>query len=104
MAIAARGTPPWVRVSMNSDAEIARVLDAGARGVIVPLIDTAAEAHAAARAAGYPISGGRRSYGPMRLGSQPDAEADNAMHYLNAARTFVSALADEGRGMTYLIG
>ncbi len=68
LAIAAGGAEPWARVSVNSAAEIGRVLDAGARGVIVPLVDTADEAHAAALAARYPTSGGRRSYGPMRLG------------------------------------
>ncbi|MCR8669591.1 HpcH/HpaI aldolase/citrate lyase family protein [Agrococcus sp. HG114] len=68
LAVAAGGAEPWARVSTNSAAEIGRVLDAGARGVIVPLIDTAAEARAAAEAARYPTSGGRRSYGPMRLG------------------------------------
>ncbi|MCR8669592.1 YfbM family protein [Agrococcus sp. HG114] len=39
-----------------------------------------------------------------RFGGEPDAEADYAMHYLDAARAFVSALATEGRGMAYLIG
>lgn len=68
IAIAAGGATPFARVSTNSAAEIGRVLDAGARGVIVPLIDTAEEARAAAEAARYPTSGGVRSYGPMRLG------------------------------------
>ncbi|WP_425843663.1 HpcH/HpaI aldolase family protein [Agrococcus sp. TSP3-2-1] len=68
LAVAAGGATPWARVSTNSAAEIGRVLDAGARGVIVPLIDTADEARAAAEAARYPTAGGRRSYGPMRLG------------------------------------
>ncbi|WP_345752650.1 HpcH/HpaI aldolase family protein [Microbacterium rhizophilus] len=68
IAVTAGGSMPFARVSENSAAEIGRVLDAGARGVIVPLIDTAEEARAAAEAARYPTSAGRRSYGPMRLG------------------------------------
>lgn len=68
LAVAAGGSTPFARVSTNSAAEIGRVLDAGARGVIVPLIDTAEEAREAALAARYPTSGGRRSFGPMRLG------------------------------------
>lgn len=68
VAIAAGGAIPFARVSSNSAAEIGRVLDAGARGVIVPLIDSADEAREAASAARYPTSGGHRSFGPMRLG------------------------------------
>lgn len=70
LAITAGGATPFARVSTNSPAEIGRVLDAGAHGVIVPLVNSAEEALAAARAARYPTSGGDRSYGPMRLGSQ----------------------------------
>lgn len=69
LAVSAGGATPFARVSTNSAAEIGRVLDAGARGVIVPLVNSAAEAGEAARAARYPTSGGVRSYGPMRLGS-----------------------------------
>lgn len=69
LAITAGGATPFARVSTNSAAEIGRVLDAGAHGVIVPLVNSAAEAASAARAARYPTSGGDRSYGPMRLGS-----------------------------------
>lgn len=55
-----------VRIPENSDAWIGRVLDAGARGVIIPMVETAAEAERAARAARFPPVG-RRSYGPVRL-------------------------------------
>jgi 4-hydroxy-2-oxoheptanedioate aldolase len=67
-----------VRVDANHATPIGRALDAGAGGVIVPLIDTAADAAAAVRAARYPPAG-RRSYGPtraaVRIGPVP-AEAD----------------------------
>ncbi|WP_461186719.1 aldolase/citrate lyase family protein [Arthrobacter sp. Z4-13] len=59
-------------------------LDAGARGVIVPLVNNAEEAKAAVAAARYPrMAGtGQRSYGPMRsrlrIGPTP-AEADEAV-------------------------
>ena len=33
-----------------------------------------------------------------------DSDAEYAIPYLRRARTFVRALADEGRGMVYLIG
>ncbi|ASO17854.1 4-hydroxy-2-oxoheptanedioate aldolase [Actinoalloteichus hoggarensis] len=54
-----------VRVEQNDPFAIGRVLDAGATGVIVPLIDTAEDAAAAVRSTRYPPHG-RRSYGPMR--------------------------------------
>jgi len=59
---------PMVRVSHNSLAEINRVLDAGAYGVICPLVNSAAEAAAFARACRYPLDGmaGDRSMGPAR--------------------------------------
>ncbi|MDT7843326.1 HpcH/HpaI aldolase family protein [Streptomyces justiciae] len=54
-----------VRVEANDPAPIGRALDAGAAGVIVPLVDTAAQAADAVAAVRYPPHG-RRSYGPMR--------------------------------------
>ncbi|MDQ4489426.1 aldolase/citrate lyase family protein [Sinomonas sp. ASV486] len=54
-----------VRVDDNNPTSIGRALDAGAAGVIVPLVDTAEQAAAAVAAAKYPPLG-RRSYGPMR--------------------------------------
>jgi 4-hydroxy-2-oxoheptanedioate aldolase len=64
-AIALRGAVPIVRVTKNDQAEIMRVLDAGARGVVVPLVETAEEAAAAAAACRYPPRG-VRSFGPTR--------------------------------------
>jgi 2-keto-3-deoxy-L-rhamnonate aldolase RhmA/NAD(P)-dependent dehydrogenase (short-subunit alcohol dehydrogenase family) len=56
---------PLVRVAENSATAIGEVLDLGAAGVIVPLIETAAEAKAAVSAAKYPPQG-RRSAGGVR--------------------------------------
>ncbi|QXG75335.1 hypothetical protein KUM42_16095 [Modestobacter sp. L9-4] len=61
------GAVPWVRVEANDPTYIGKALDAGASGVIVPLVDDAAQAAAAVAAAKYPPLG-RRSYGPMRSG------------------------------------
>src|SRR5690625_1087271 len=71
--IAMAGSPEStgiVRVAQNSSTEIARALDAGAAGVIVPMINSAEDARAAALACRYPPRG-TRSYGPIRsaLGS-----------------------------------
>ncbi|WP_033319812.1 HpcH/HpaI aldolase family protein [Streptomyces yerevanensis] len=54
-----------VRVEANDPMPIGKALDAGAAGVIVPLIDTPQDAAAAVAAVRYPPQG-RRSYGPMR--------------------------------------
>jgi 2-keto-3-deoxy-L-rhamnonate aldolase RhmA len=60
-----------VRVSKNDDALIGKVADAGADGVIIPLVNNAAEAEAAVRAVRYPPRG-VRSFGPMRSDLRPD--------------------------------
>jgi len=52
-------------VSKNDHAFIGRVLDAGADGVIVPMVSTPEEAVAAVAACRYPPEG-VRSFGPMR--------------------------------------
>lgn len=54
-----------VRVSANGAGPIGRALDAGAAGVIVPLVNTAQDAADAVAASRYPPAG-IRSYGPMR--------------------------------------
>ncbi|MCJ0892040.1 MULTISPECIES: HpcH/HpaI aldolase/citrate lyase family protein [unclassified Rhodococcus (in: high G+C Gram-positive bacteria)] len=75
---AAHGPAALVRVEANNATVIGRALDAGAAGVIVPLVDTAADAAAAVSAATYPPAG-IRSYGPMRsqLRIGPDPAAAN---------------------------
>ncbi|PSK98416.1 4-hydroxy-2-oxoheptanedioate aldolase [Murinocardiopsis flavida] len=69
-----------VRVEANDPTPIGRALDAGAGGVIVPLVNTADDAAKAVAAARYPPHG-IRSYGPMRsmlrVGPTP-ADADAA--------------------------
>lgn len=66
-AIEAAGAQPIVRVPWNEPGIIGRVLDAGATGVIIPMIQSAADARAAVEACLYPPSG-RRSFGPFRVG------------------------------------
>ncbi|MFC7341542.1 HpcH/HpaI aldolase family protein [Saccharopolyspora griseoalba] len=72
---------PLVRVQQNDPFAIGQALDAGACGVVVPLVDTPEDAAAAVRAAKYPPEGGR-SFGPMRsalrIGPAP-AEANETV-------------------------
>lgn len=58
-AIDAFACVPVARLPLNDPVWIHRVLDAGARGLIVPMVKTAAEAEAAVREAKYPPRGVR---------------------------------------------
>ncbi len=62
-----RPVAPLARVAANDLTLIGRALDVGAMGVIVPLVNTAREAAAAAEACRYPPYG-VRSFGPNRVG------------------------------------
>ena len=82
LAIDASGSAVGVvRVEANHATAIGKALDAGAAAVIVPLINTAADATAAVAATRYPPAG-IRSYGPMRsalrIGPTP-AEVDESV-------------------------
>jgi 2-dehydro-3-deoxyglucarate aldolase len=63
--LAGFGCAPVVRVPANDPVWIHRCLDAGAQGLIVPMVNTAAEAEAAVQEAKYPPRG-RRGYGYAR--------------------------------------
>ena len=56
---------PLVRVPWNDPGQIMRALDAGAMGIICPMINTKAEAEALVRSSRYPPMG-ERSFGPYR--------------------------------------
>jgi 4-hydroxy-2-oxoheptanedioate aldolase len=64
-AIRAEGAAPITRVLSNDPFLIMKALDAGALGVIVPLISSAEDADRAVAACRYPPRG-IRSYGPVR--------------------------------------
>ena len=53
------GVAPLVRVSENNPTIIKRVLDAGAYGVIVPMVNSAKDAEKAVKAVKYPPVGSR---------------------------------------------
>lgn len=54
-----------VRAPWNDPSTLMRILDAGAEGIIVPMVNSAQEARAAVDACRYPPQGSR-SYGPTR--------------------------------------
>jgi 4-hydroxy-2-oxoheptanedioate aldolase len=59
------GTSALVRVGHADPSQIMRALDMGAIGVVVPMVNTPAEAARVAEAGKYPPLG-RRSFGPVR--------------------------------------
>ncbi|MDL5154527.1 HpcH/HpaI aldolase family protein [Actinomycetospora termitidis] len=80
-ALDARGCAGLVRVQDNQQFWIGQALDAGATGVIIPMVNSADDARAAVAACRYPPAG-RRSMGPvraeLRFPTRP-AEADAAV-------------------------
>jgi 4-hydroxy-2-oxoheptanedioate aldolase len=85
-AVSATEVGTLVRVSWNNPGEIMRALDAGADGVICPMINNRAEAEAFVRACRYPPHG-YRSYGPTR------AAAIHGPDYATGANAHVLAFA-----------
>ena len=81
-AISTTAVTPFVRVPWNEPAMIMKVLDAGAYGVIVPMVSNRAEAERAVAACRYPPTG-MRSNGPNRAllygGADYQQHADREM-------------------------
>jgi 4-hydroxy-2-oxoheptanedioate aldolase len=76
-AIILGGSRPIVRVPWNEQGVIGKMLDAGATGIVVPMVNTAQEARDVVRACRYPPLGAR-SFGPVM------ASMRNARHELEA--------------------
>ena len=81
MAVARTGCTPVVRMPSGDPAAAGKVLDAGAHGIIFPMIETAEDAAAAVAACRiYPR--GQRSFGPVRaaqsFGRDPGDVSDGA--------------------------
>ena len=76
-AISTTATVPMARVNWNTPGDIMRLLDAGAYGVICPMIETRAECEAFVGACRFPPLG-YRSLGPTR--ARIYAGADYAEH------------------------
>ena len=56
---------PYVRVSVEHPTEIQKLLDLGAAGIVVPMVNSKEQAQAAAYAAKYPPLGGRSKGGDL---------------------------------------
>ena len=86
--IAAATVPVLVRTRDDHPASIGEALDAGAEGVIVPLVETAEAARQAARACRYPPAGHRSGGGIRPL-------ADFAAHIAHSSDGLVAAVMIE---------
>jgi 4-hydroxy-2-oxoheptanedioate aldolase len=85
-AIALGGATPLVRVPWNNPADVMRVLDAGAIGVICPMVNDVEQARAFVQAGRYPPLGSR-SAGPFRASHHWGSD------YVQAANEHVMLLA-----------
>jgi 4-hydroxy-2-oxoheptanedioate aldolase len=79
--IAASGVVPLVRVPWNTCENIKRVLDNGAYGVVVPMVNSRAEAEAVVEAARYAPKGNRSIGGQLHAAN---FETDPATYYAKA--------------------
>ena len=66
-AVLLGGGTPICRVPWNEPGIIGKMLDAGIEGIIVPMVNSAAEAEAVVRAGRY-VPMGARSFGPVVAG------------------------------------
>ena len=82
-AVLLGGSRPIVRVAGNDPASIGKMLDAGAEGIIVPLVNSAADAEAVVRSVRYPPVGAR-SHGPTLAGPRVAEYAHHANERLSA--------------------
>jgi 4-hydroxy-2-oxoheptanedioate aldolase len=74
LAARARGLAPIVRVRWNEPALIGAALDAGAAGVLVPHVQSAADARAVVTAARFPPEGNRGAHPWVRAADYAAAE------------------------------
>jgi|ERR1043166_1660041 4-hydroxy-2-oxoheptanedioate aldolase len=79
--IAASGVVPLARVPWNHGENIKRVLDTGAFGIVVPMVNSRAEAEAAVAAARYAPLGGRTIGGQLHAAN---FQTDAATYYARA--------------------
>ena len=79
--IAASGVVPLARVPWNTAENIKRVLDTGAWGIVVPMVNSRAEAEAAVAAARYAPLGARSIGGQLHAAN---FETDGATYYQRA--------------------
>lgn len=100
-AIGNGGPTPMVRVAANDPATIKRALDAGAQGVMIPMVNSPAEARQALQSCKYPPQGirgtgaGRASLYGVRWQEYLDTANEQVMVLLQAEHRDAVAHIDE---------
>jgi 4-hydroxy-2-oxoheptanedioate aldolase len=84
-AIDLAGITPIVRVPWNEPGIVGRMLDAGAMGIVAPMINSVVEAQQLVAACRYPPLG-KRSLGPVRVGAR------DGMGYVASANERVAVI------------
>jgi 2-keto-3-deoxy-L-rhamnonate aldolase RhmA len=107
------GTPAIVRPAWNDPVLIKQVLDLGAEGILVPMVNSGPEAERAVQAAKYPPQG-RRGWGPnaaAEFGLRTEAYAEEAndriavlvqIEHIDAVRNLDDILAVPGVDGVYV--
>ena len=105
-AIALGTALPMARVRSNDFGLIGRLLDIGAMGVIIPLVNSVEDAEKAVLAARYPPLGGRSggNFGTGFLAGDPDDYQEHANEEIFLAVQIESAPAVEERGGDHVGG
>jgi 4-hydroxy-2-oxoheptanedioate aldolase len=91
-----RPTVGLVRVGANDFRTIGQVLDAGAAGVIVPMVESADDALRVVEAVRYPPQG-RRSYGPVR----GELRRSDSLS-VNNETTFIAVMIETAAGLEHV--
>jgi 4-hydroxy-2-oxoheptanedioate aldolase len=95
-AIASCGVSPIVRIPANEGWMVKRVLDAGAHGVLVPLLYTADDARKLVQTAKFPPVGGRGFGSPFSMGAFDTQGNLSQLEYLqNANSNLITAVQIE---------
>jgi 4-hydroxy-2-oxoheptanedioate aldolase len=95
-AIASTGTSPIVRIAANEGWMVKRVLDAGAHGVLVPLLYTADDARRLVQTAKFPPQGQRGFGSPFSMGAFDVQGNLSQLEYLqNANNNLITAVQIE---------
>jgi 2-keto-3-deoxy-L-rhamnonate aldolase RhmA len=113
IAIEGRGAVPLVRLAWNDPIQAKAVLDSGAAGVIVPMINTREEAELAVKSVKYPPQGFRgvglaraQGYGPGFDEYMEKANSDTLLmlqiEHIDAVNDIENILSVEGIDGTYI--
>jgi len=92
------GIAPFVRVPSSDPQFVARVLDSGALGIIVPHLQSADDARSVVRAAKYPPDGERSLAGMLPQLQYRSLPAADAIQQINDA-TMVIAMIESPKGL-----